>query len=939
MQRLVIEKMDYFLDNVFDPYAFTMTMDQATCTGAFVCHTSGTTGIPKPCVYTHEFMLRVARTFYLAPPNGYTSLQAQLGHNSHILLLPLFHPAGVQLGIINAIYNRCVVILPSWTVPPSIEGLLAILQQIEADWAMLSPFTLEALAKDAEMLATAASRLNMIVFSGGSLPKPLGDIIAKDIRLASFLGSSETAGLPIIYPPDLDFSKDWDYMCFHPGIGAVLEPRDEGTFELVLKRSPSAELYQPVFDRFPELESFATGDLFKPHPTRRDLWTHASRADDIIVFLNGEKTNPVSFESHLTKHPDIEGALVFGSQRFEAGLIIELKDRTPLTAQTKINWVRKLWPTIEEANRDAPAHARVATSHVLFTETDKPFLRTPKGTIMRKATLGLYSEEIDGLYRAVETIGSDLAKASTNKVVIDDQEALLRVIREACEESMALVNVENDTELLASGVDSLQVLRLCRSLKSKIQMEDLKPATIYQNPSPLKLAKVIHKMASIQDGPEVENDQERKARLENTLTFFTRRIDELARTGPPKQSNESTNGRHVCLVTGTTGSIGSYILRSLLENENIGTIYCLNRGPDSSTRQRQRNRETDPQLPTNFPKTVVFLEGNLSEESFQLDEDIFEVLSSSVTLIIHNAWSVDFNLPLSSFMHHLQGVQNLCRFSVKSSQQQTLMYISSVSAVMNRGLRSGQAVPEEILDDFSASAAGGYAESKYLAERILGYASRKLNMPVVLARVGQVCGALHSTGRWNPKEWIPRLISGSLELRAVPDSLGQYDRDIMDVDWIPVDVLADTVVEILLGECAAVFDGRISPRARVYHLANTRPTCWADMVPTILNILNQVKRTMSQEEGEIDSSVIAVTRQEWLRRLRLAADKPTNANDEKAPEDLNPAVRLIDFYEQKFADESCPVWETGNAVAASSCLRQLGSISQENLEKWIKMWF
>ncbi|KAF3068911.1 Linear gramicidin synthase subunit D [Daldinia childiae] len=936
MRLLKMGEIEHLLNHTYEPYLYQTTLEKAKRDGSFVCHTSGTTGIPKPCIYTHEFILRTARTLSLSPPNGYTLLQSHLGHNTHILLLPLFHPAGVQLAIINAIYNRCVVILPSWLGPPSVESLLAISRNVEADWVMTAPFTLEALAKDETMLDQVASRLKMIVFAGGALPKMLGDIIAKKIRLVTFLGSSETAGLPIIYPEDFDTANDWEYMAFHPKINAVLEPRTEDSFELVLEKSVSTLPYQPVFDRFPELEKFNTGDLFKKHPTRPDMWAHASRADDIIVFLNGEKTNPVSFENHLSKHLDIEGAVVFGNQRFEAGVLIELKDKSTLSSEDIEDWVKKLWPTIEQANQEAPTHARIATSHILFSTPEKPFLRTPKGTVMRKATLDRYAEEINKLYKEVESTGVESSTNAENQVDLDDLEALLTAVRTACEESTTLQKIGVNDDLLARGIDSLQILRLCRNLRSKTNVEDLKPITIYSNPTPIRLAKAIQKAAKGHEQSSNEQDT-RRSSLEETLTLFTRRIDELAeiqsQTAGREQGKATSN---VCIVTGTTGSIGAYILRALMENEHIGTIYCLNRGPDSAARQRSNNGQVDPQLPTTFPKTVHFIEADLSHDTFNLDPELFKALSSSVTLIIHNAWAVDFNLPLPAFAKHLAGVENLCKFSFQSSHRPAIMFLSSISAVMDLALSSGKPVPEEIFNDLSVPAAAGYGESKYVAERVLYHAAEKLHIPVMVARIGQVCGATRSPGRWNPKEWIPRLISGSMHLGAIPDSLGAYGTDTEDVDWIPVDILADVIIEILLKGATSNRDQPSRPQ--VYHLMNPKLTSWSNLLPAILEVSKDLTLGVDQRENVSKAPLAVVSREEWLRRLRESANNLEALQAGQDPDGVNPALGLLDFYEEQLAGKEFPQFEMANAVSASVVLQQSVSIGRQDMEKWVRRW-
>jgi len=111
--------------------------------------------------------------------------------------------------------------------------------------------------------------------------------------------------------------------------------------------------------------SFGTKDLFRRHPSLPDLWTHASRSDDVTIFLNGEKTNPIIFESHISKHPEVSAALMFGSQRFEAGLLIELYNKNPQSTLERAKIIERLWPTIERANAILPAYAQISISHLL----------------------------------------------------------------------------------------------------------------------------------------------------------------------------------------------------------------------------------------------------------------------------------------------------------------------------------------------------------------------------------------------------------------------------------------------------------------------------------------------------------------------------------------------------------------------------------------------
>ena len=117
------------------------------------------------------------------------------------------------------------------------------------------------------------------------------------------------------------------------------------------------------------------------------MWTHTSRSDDIIVLLNGEKYNPITFESQLSEHPDISGALVFGTQRSESGVLLELHEKKKLSTQERALVIKKLWPTMEKANRDCPAYAQVSQSHVLLADPHEPFQRTGKEHYPAKSDL------------------------------------------------------------------------------------------------------------------------------------------------------------------------------------------------------------------------------------------------------------------------------------------------------------------------------------------------------------------------------------------------------------------------------------------------------------------------------------------------------------------------------------------------------------------------
>lgn len=90
------------------------------------------------------------------------------------------------------------------------------------------------------------------------------------------------------------------------------------------------------------------------------------------------------------------------------------------------------------------------------------------------------------------------------------------------------------------------------------------------------------------------------------------------------------------MLTGSTGSLGSYILGDLLENPRVAHIHCLNRSADSEDRQRKYNlgRGISTDWSTH---RVTFLQSDLSQKYLGLGTEGYTTLLYNVTHIIHNA--------------------------------------------------------------------------------------------------------------------------------------------------------------------------------------------------------------------------------------------------------------------------------------------------------------
>jgi len=86
-----IPDLEDLLYQEYAPFYFEKTFDHARSEPLVVLHTSGTTGLPKPIVWTHDWAASFARERQLSPPPHFESSDALLLGNRILSLMPPFH--------------------------------------------------------------------------------------------------------------------------------------------------------------------------------------------------------------------------------------------------------------------------------------------------------------------------------------------------------------------------------------------------------------------------------------------------------------------------------------------------------------------------------------------------------------------------------------------------------------------------------------------------------------------------------------------------------------------------------------------------------------------------------------------------------------------------------------------------------------------------------
>jgi thioester reductase-like protein len=712
------------------------------------------------------------------------------------------------------------------------------------------------------------------------------------------IGTTEALLLCTLLPSE---PQEWGYFHWSSIAGVVMEPMEDGLYELVLK--PKDTQYQAIFHTFPGIEEYRTKDLFRQHASKPYLWKYSGRRDDIIVLSNGEKFNPVLTEKLVESHPLVKGALVVGQGKFQAGLLIEPEwSRTSVHDPSAI--VDQIWPLVEQANREAPAHARIYQSKIAITKEQKLFVRAAKGSIIRMQTVAAFKDEIEALY-ADEGYTSDPSLGS------DDAE-LTRKIRAVFTRS--LPNFQKDTvdetDIFSLGVDSLDVLTLTNALNKSIRGVNVTAPVVYSNPSVTQLAEALSQdVTKLSGKPATPPTREEK--IDRMVRKYTQ--DMVRHTGSANAPD--CPSKHTVVLTGSTGSLGTHILEQLLKNPDVEKVYCMNRSDNAESRQKD-SFEKNHHDSTDFEK-AEFLKADFGSEKFGLSDDMYSRLLATVTVFIHSAWSVDFNLSLESYeATHIAGTRRVVDFAGVSRHRSSVVFISSIASVGNWGsiANDGSAVPETVssLFDNALTLPQGYGESKHVAAQIIATASHRLGIKTAIIRAGQLAGPSTKAGgaAWNRHEWLPTLVHMSKILKKLPRTLGTQDH----VDWVPMDVAAGAVIDVATTST--------SEPTQVYHLTNPHTTTWSQLYPVI--------QTHYKNDG-IDIEIAEYD--DWVNELRQIPQ--TKENAEKVP-----GLKLMDFYESLKSGSGLglPALDTRRMEETSRTLREGTAVNEEVMEKWLAQW-
>lgn len=167
-------------------------------------------------------------------------------------------------------------------------------------------------------------------------------------------------------------------------------------------------------------------------------------------------------------------------------------------------------------------------------------------------------------------------------------------------------------------------------------------------------------------------------------------------------------------LTGATGSLGAHVLAQLVSRADVEVVYCLVRACNNTDAS---NRIEKFLVQRKIYNTLALskmraLATDLASPRLGLDEATYKDMASSLTGVIHCAWSVNFNKRLVSFQDCISGLHHLialCLATSSSSRAPATFDFCSSASTVARCL--GLHTPEQ-LAEYDWAQDMGYAQSK-----------------------------------------------------------------------------------------------------------------------------------------------------------------------------------------------------------------------------------
>ncbi|MBN1451246.1 MAG: amino acid adenylation domain-containing protein [Anaerolineales bacterium] len=263
--------------------------------------------------------------------------------------------------------------------------------------------------------------------------------------------------------------------------------------------------------------------------------------------------------------------------------------------------------------------------------------------------------------------------------------------------------------------------------------------------------------------------------------------------------------KHI-LLTGATGFVGAFMLHDLIKMTSA-QVHCLLRADDLEHGRLRLKRNLEAYLlwDDSFHDRIQLVLGDLGEPQLGLTDVVFGQLANQVDVIYHNGAMVNFVYPYQVHKaSNVLGTQEVLRLA-STVKLKPVHFVSTLSILYSGGINDGHIFQEDADLDQVGAPFGGYAQSKWVAEKLVEQAGAR-GIPYAIYRPGLVSG--HSlSGAWNTDNLISSMTRACVLLGSVPN------LDVT-VNIVPVDFVSGAIIHLSKNP---------DNFGRIYHLDNPEP--------------------------------------------------------------------------------------------------------------------
>ncbi|MGW0856169.1 amino acid adenylation domain-containing protein [Streptomyces sp. NPDC002690] len=374
-----------------------------------------------------------------------------------------------------------------------------------------------------------------------------------------------------------------------------------------------------------------------------------------------------------------------------------------------------------------------------------------------------------------------------------------KALCEAFAETLGVAQVGVTDDFFALGGHSLLAVNLAQRIEERCgQRPTLR--TLFAAPTVEALDRLLA-------GGTGKGDPARGV-AEVDLAAEVRLAPDITGTGrnapPPAPARRPARPSARPLLTGASGFLGAFLLRDLIETTD-GPVDCLVRAEDASraAHRLRANLEHYGLWHPRYAELIHAVPGDLGAPGLGLTPEDRAALVRRLGPVLHNGAHVNFATPYGDLRAaNVAGTEELLRLLADSASS-GMHYVSTTGVYAPVSGPAPVILTETSPTGPSAGLPDGYAQSKWVAEGLVGLA-RERGLPVTVHRPGRISGDT-TTGACQDRDLLWQLIKGCLQAEAVPDLPHG------STDWVPVDHVSAAVV-------ALVLDGR--PGGGTYHHTN-----------------------------------------------------------------------------------------------------------------------